>query len=50
MCHSQVNNKEMIMKYRNLIEISIDDDGIVSQSLVGVITDVDSQPLEGAIL
>ena len=48
MCHSQVNNKEMIMKYRNLIASVLMMTGLFAQSLVGVITDVDSQPLEGA--
>ena len=38
----------MIMKYRNLIASVLMMTGLFAQSLVGVITDVDSQPLEGA--
>ena len=36
------------MKYRNLIASVLMMTGLFAQSLVGVITDVDSQPLEGA--
>jgi outer membrane cobalamin receptor len=48
MCHSQVNNKEMIMTYRNLIASVLMIGGLFAQSIHGVITDVDNKPLEGA--
>ena len=48
MCHSQVNNKEMIMKYRNLIASVLMIGGLFAQSINGTITDVDNKPLEGA--
>ena len=48
MCYSQVNNKEMIMKYRNLIASVLMIGGLFAQSIHGVITDVDNKPLEGA--
>ena len=35
-------------KYRNLIASVLMMTGLFAQSLVGVVTDVDSQPLEGA--
>ena len=44
-----MTNKEMIMNmYRNLITSVLMMTGLFAQSLVGVVTDVDSQPLEGA--
>ena len=43
-----MTNKEMIMKYRNLITSVLMMTGLFAQSLVGVVTDVNSEPLEGA--
>ena len=48
MCHSQVNNKEMIMKYRNLFISLMMMTGLFSQSIVGSVSDINSKPLEGA--
>ena len=43
-----MTNKEMIMKYRNLITSVLMMTGLFAQSLVGVVTDVNSEPLVGA--
>ena len=43
-----MTNKEMIKKYRNLITSVLMMTGLFAQSLVGVVTDVNSEPLEGA--
>ena len=43
-----MTNKEMIMKYRNLIVSIMMMTGLFAQSIVGTVIDSDSKPLEGA--